>query len=85
VARARVRILAEDGVEHPYGNERVLGAGTLKRQLADEGVRCVGIHHFRLFPNHPAFASGLAIEQVFPKFLTPFFSHYNNVGRNGAS
>mgnify|MGYP002641773136 CR=1 FL=1 len=71
----------QSGVEHQYGNERVLGAGSLKRILAGEGVDSLAIQHFRLFPNHPLFSRLQWIEDVFPRWMTAFFTHYNYVGR----
>jgi len=72
-----------DGVRHPYGDERILSARSLRRTLAAAGIRCLGTRHFRVFPNHPRFDALLAFERAVPQALLPLFTHFNYVGTNG--
>jgi len=71
-----------EGIERLYGNERILRASTMKKLFQREGISCVRVRHFRIFPNL-AINDGLlkAFDRLFPKFLKLFFIHYNYVGR----
>jgi SAM-dependent methyltransferase len=69
-----------EGRRHPYGDERIVGAGRLARLFGREGVRTVSIDHYRLFPNSPAFDGLFGVEQATPRWLRPLFTHYNYVG-----
>jgi len=71
-----------DGRTHPYGNERVLRAGTLARALERRGVRTQSLRWFRVFPNLPAFDGAGRIEAALERpALEPLLTHYNYVGR----
>jgi 2-polyprenyl-3-methyl-5-hydroxy-6-metoxy-1,4-benzoquinol methylase len=70
------------GREHPYGNERVLRAGTLARELDRRGVREQSLRWFRVFPNLPAFDHLRGFEGALERLaLAPLLTHYNYVGR----
>ena len=68
------------GRRHPYGDERILTAGSLARLLAQRGVDRVSVEYFRVFPNSARFDSLLAWEQAVPRWMRPVFTHYNYVG-----
>ena len=78
--RVVTTIRDEDGALIPYGNERVLTARALDRLLGRAGFRRLSIRHFRLFPNHPAFAPLGALERRAGARLPPLATHYNYVG-----
>lgn len=70
------------GRAHPYGNERVLRAGTLVRELARRGMREQGLRWFRVFPNLPGFDLLRGLEGALERpSLAPLLTHYNYVGR----
>ena len=80
--RTVIRYTDEDGREHQYGNERVLSAMALSHLLSDVGIERQSIRHFRVFPNHPLFASLEALERGLARnWLAPLTTHYNYVGR----
>jgi len=71
-----------DGSEYLYGNERVLSAFTLRALFARQGIACERIRYFRFFPSHPAFDRlGWIDRKVATRWLLPFHTHYNYVGR----
>ena len=71
-----------DGVEHPYGNERIIRASTMKKLFEKEGVSCVSIRHFRISPDLDISDKVVKrIEDLIPSFFKPLFVHYNYVGR----
>ena len=71
-----------DGLEHYYGNERILRASTMKKLFEKEGVSCVSIRYFRIFPNLDISDKVMkGVEYLVPSFLKPLFIHYNYVGR----
>jgi len=72
------------GRRHPYGDERILTAHSLARLFMRRGVARVSVEYFRVFPNHSAFDSLLALEQSTPAWLSPLFPHFNYVGRKAA-
>jgi 2-polyprenyl-3-methyl-5-hydroxy-6-metoxy-1,4-benzoquinol methylase len=69
------------GVEHIYGNERILTAKTLSNNFKKFDVEEVGVKYFRLFPNKKIFESFFKLEKKFPQILYPFFTHYNFIGK----
>lgn len=71
----------EIGRRYPYGNERILSAGSLARLLTQAGIETVSIEHFRVFPNSPVWDNLLELELAVPGWLRPLFTHYNYVGR----
>ena len=71
----------ESGREHQFGEERILTAGKLCKELENRHIlkRCV--RYFRVLPNK-SWARHLAkLERTIPKWLLPLFSHYNYVGQ----
>ena len=73
------------GRRHPYGDERILTAGSLARLFSRRGVSPLSVAYFRVFPNNPMFDSLLDVEQATPGWLSPLFTHYNYVGRKAAT
>ncbi len=70
----------DDGVERPYGNERVMTGATLAGLFADVGIECQSLRWFRLWPNRPWAEALAGVERWrwLPKML---FTHVNYVGR----
>lgn len=69
------------GKKRPYGNERVLSSSKLVKNFKRNNINKVSIEYFRLFPNKDKFDNLLNFEKKFPKFLSPFFTHYNYIGQ----
>jgi 2-polyprenyl-3-methyl-5-hydroxy-6-metoxy-1,4-benzoquinol methylase len=68
-----------NGQEVFIGNERVITAFALSRWLRNNGFSVSCIRYFRIFPNRSVFNKFASLERNFPKFLKPFFTHYNLV------
>ena len=71
----------EDGVEHPYGDERVLSGAKISKLFRLEGFELESLRHYRIFPNHPIFDRLLWLEKQAPRNCSPLYSHYNFVAR----
>lgn len=72
----------EDGRSVFYGVERVTTAGTLCRAFAREGISCLSLRRFRIFPNRPLFEGLAALEAGLEhNWLAPLLTHFNYLGR----
>lgn len=64
------------------GNERVLSARALERNLARVGVTKKAVRYFRLFPSGKIFEPLFGIERrLTSPWLAPIYTHYNFVGQ----
>jgi 2-polyprenyl-3-methyl-5-hydroxy-6-metoxy-1,4-benzoquinol methylase len=67
------------------GNERILPAWSLRRQLEAQGFIIEKVRYFRIFPNRK-WADRLSfVDHLIPPFLLPVFTHYNLVARKKTS
>ena len=65
----------------PYGDERVLCAGSLSGLFGAAGIRRKSISYFRVFPNRRFFDGLFGVEKAMPTCFSFLFSHYNYVGQ----
>lgn len=70
-----------NGMEHIYGNERILTSKALSNNFKKVDIEEVAVKYFRLFPNKTIFDSLFKLEQKFPQVFSPFFTHYNFIGK----
>lgn len=69
------------GQKHVYGNERILTANSLSKVFKKYNINKVDVNYFRIFPNKKVFDNYFELEKKFPKVLSPFFTHYNYIGK----
>lgn len=76
-------ILKEEvsGRIYHYGNERIITPYQLKKHLVSSDFKVKSIRYFRIFPNRSYFNRFRVFERNFPKYLKPFFTHYNLVAQ----
>lgn len=67
------------GVKHMYGNERILTAGSLSKQLQRAGFSVRSVRYYRISPNRPWADNLLELEPYIPNWLAPVYTHYNLV------
>ncbi len=67
------------GARHMYGNERILTAGSLSKQLQRAGFSVRSVRYYRIFPNRPWADNLLELESYIPNWLAPVYTHYNLV------
>lgn len=78
----RIMHLQTDRGTLVYGNERVLSAARLAKELARAGIERHSLRYFRLFPSNALFDRLFALEQWLGGLrFPPIYSHYNFVGR----
>ncbi|MDP6620872.1 MAG: class I SAM-dependent methyltransferase [Alphaproteobacteria bacterium] len=71
-----------DGQDMLYGVERVTTAGAIRRSFAGQGITCLALRRFRIFPNRPAFEILAALEAGLERnWLAPLLTHFNYLGR----
>ena len=74
-----------DGRLHSYGVERITTAQAIRRAFERVHVRCVGVRHFRMFPNRPFFDRFAGLEaRLAVNPLAPVLTHFNYVGQRAA-
>ncbi len=71
----------EDGVEHLYGNERILTPQSLSRAFARGGVVKRRVEYFRALPNAAWARRFESLERRLPSWAAPFFTHYTYIGQ----
>ncbi len=75
----------EDGREVPYGDERVLTAGSLEALFRARGITPESRRYFRIFPNLPLFDGLGGFERwAGERRLVPLMTHFNWCGRRPA-
>jgi len=67
-----------------FGNERILTAKSLTRELSRVKIRTKSVRYYRIFPSSELFKDFLNIEKrisncAYARFLAPIFTHYNLV------
>jgi 2-polyprenyl-3-methyl-5-hydroxy-6-metoxy-1,4-benzoquinol methylase len=81
--RGTKTIVDVDGV--PWGNERILTAGRLRRQFERCGIEKITLRYFRTLPNRHWSDMLTARIGMFDDadrwWMRPFYTHYNYVGR----
>ncbi len=74
-------IRRSDGSSVPYGVERITTPGRLREAFARQGIECLSMRYFRMFPNHPLFDVLGGLEAApWLRNAAPLFTHYNFVG-----
>ncbi len=71
----------ESGRRHQFGNERILTAQRLCKELENRRVLKRSVRYFRTLPNKSWARHLVELERTVPKWLLPLFSHYNYVGQ----
>ncbi len=71
----------ENGVQHPYGNERILTPLRLSRAFARCGVLKRRVEYFRALPNAAWARRFERLERRLPSWAAPFFTHYTYIGQ----
>jgi SAM-dependent methyltransferase len=66
---------------HVWGHERITWPLMLVRLFRPYGLRPVGLHYFRIFPNIAVADRLRFVDRRLPAFLKPIFTHYNLVLR----
>lgn len=69
------------GKKHIYGDERILTAKSLSSTLLKYNIEEFDIEYFRIFPNKDLFNNLFNIENKISKYIIPFFTHYNYIGK----
>jgi 2-polyprenyl-3-methyl-5-hydroxy-6-metoxy-1,4-benzoquinol methylase len=81
--RGMKTIITYNGV--PWGHERILTPGRLRREFERIGVEQVSLRYFRTLPNRPWADSLTAriglFDDVDRWWMRPLYTHYNFVGR----
>lgn len=75
------KFIDADGVEHVYGDERILTANKLKSHLRAHGFEILSIRYYRIFPSGNIFEKLISLEKAWPKILFFAFTHFNIVAK----
>jgi SAM-dependent methyltransferase len=74
-----------EGQDMLYGVERVTTAGAIQRAFAAQGIACLGLRRFRIFPNRGAFEPLAGLEAGLERnWLAPLLTHFNYLGQKAA-
>lgn len=68
----------EEGINRPYGNERVLSANRLRQHMQEFKFKRLENNYFRVMPNNKNYQN---IETILNKIKLPsfFYTHYNSI------
>ena len=69
----------QHGAKHVYGNERITSASRISQLFAQEGFETVEIKYFRVLPNFKGVQFFAWIDQLIPRWMLPFYTHFNIV------
>ena len=69
------------GRKHLYGDERILTARIICKELEKRQIKKRAVRYFRLLPNKTWSIRYFNIERRAPRWLLPIYTHYNYVGK----